>query len=148
MAIYTPEEFASYVQSDVDTATALLLRDLVTGLIDELADFAGVYPASVKAVALTAAARAYSNPSGLISETVGDYSYRRAGGSGVYLTSEEKAQIITASGAEQSGIFAVDTVSTSVVHADICAANFGAIYCSCGALLTLAGPLYETGGCW
>jgi hypothetical protein len=30
VAIYSLEEFASYVQSDVDTATATLLRDLVT----------------------------------------------------------------------------------------------------------------------
>lgn len=144
MAIYTAEEFASYVQSDVDTATALLLRDLVTGLIDELADFDGTYPATVKAIALTAAARAYTNPQGLTSETIGEYSYRRTGGSGVYLTAEEKSAISAAGGVEASGIFAVDTVGTSVTHADICAVNFGAIYCSCGALLSLAGPLWET----
>lgn len=33
MALYTLEEFASYVQSDVDTATATLLRDLATDAI-------------------------------------------------------------------------------------------------------------------
>lgn len=34
----------------------------------------------------------------------------------------------------------------STGHADICALNFGAEYCSCGAVLTnLLYPLYETG---
>jgi hypothetical protein len=43
-----------------------------------------------------------------------------------------------------SGAFAVDTVSTSQQqHADICALNFGALYCSCGAVLTNLYALYE-----
>lgn len=45
---------------------------------------------------------------------------------------------------EDTGAFAVDTVGTSVNHAEICAVNFGANYCSCGADLTLYQyPLYE-----
>lgn len=40
--------------------------------------------------------------------------------------------------------YAVDTISTGVVvHADICSINFGATYCSCGAILTQGLPLYE-----
>lgn len=31
-------------------------------------------------------------------------------------------------------------------HAEICAANFGADYCSCGAILTGAEPLWENDG--
>lgn len=48
-------------------------------------------------------------------------------------------------GEETSGAFSVDTVSsTGQAHADICALNFGALYCSCGAVLTnLLYPLYE-----
>lgn len=42
-----------------------------------------------------------------------------------------------------SGAFAIDTVSSVVVHADICSLNFGAAYCSCGANLTGGYPLYE-----
>ena len=40
--------------------------------------------------------------------------------------------------------FAIDTVPTDgiAVHADTCALNFGATYCSCGAVLTNALPLY------
>lgn len=45
-------------------------------------------------------------------------------------------------GGETSGAFAIDTFDSSTVHAEICAVNFGAIYCSCAA--DIAGwPLYE-----
>lgn len=43
---------------------------------------------------------------------------------------------------DSSGAFSVDTVGCATTHADICALNFGANYCSCGA--DIAGfPLYE-----
>lgn len=43
------------------------------------------------------------------------------------------------------GAFALDMVSTGASpHADICAVNFGGLYCSCGAVLTnLLFPLWE-----
>lgn len=41
------------------------------------------------------------------------------------------------------GIFAVDTVGAGSAHALVCAVNFGAVYCSCGADLTrYEYPLY------
>lgn len=44
---------------------------------------------------------------------------------------------------ESTGAFAVDTVGTGSVHAAMCALNFGATYCSCGADLTnYAYPLF------
>jgi hypothetical protein len=43
-----------------------------------------------------------------------------------------------------SGAYAVDTVGVAgPLHADICALRFGALYCSCGAHLTLDLPLWE-----
>jgi hypothetical protein len=50
-------------------------------------------------------------------------------------------------GDETSGAFQIDTVSVvGSGHADICALNFGGLYCSCGAVLTnLLYPLYEVG---
>lgn len=43
---------------------------------------------------------------------------------------------------ESTGAFSIDTVGCSTIHAEICALNFGALYCSCGA--DIAGfPLYE-----
>ncbi len=42
------------------------------------------------------------------------------------------------------GAFVIDTVGTSIVHADVCSINFGALYCSCGASLTnYMYPLWE-----
>lgn len=102
MALYTLEEFASKVQSDVDTATATLLQELVTGLI---ADFVGstfdpdAAPATVKAIALSAAARDYTNPNGITSTTraIDDFNRtdRYEGNSGsLYLTDEERAMLL------------------------------------------------------
>jgi hypothetical protein len=43
-----------------------------------------------------------------------------------------------------AGAFSVDMVGAPIEqHADICALRFGATYCSCGAVLTGAGPLWE-----
>ncbi|MEV4670976.1 hypothetical protein AB0K34_04915 [Actinomadura sp. NPDC049382] len=43
-----------------------------------------------------------------------------------------------------AGAFSVDTApGCAVDHSPICALVFGAAYCSCGADLTGAGPLYE-----
>ncbi|MGW4124763.1 hypothetical protein [Nocardia sp. NPDC004711] len=44
--------------------------------------------------------------------------------------------------------YSIDTTpgTAAVVHADICALNFGAQYCSCGAVLTQGLPLWERGG--
>jgi hypothetical protein len=42
------------------------------------------------------------------------------------------------------GAFSVDTApGCGSIHSPICALNFGAMYCSCGADLTGCGPLYE-----
>lgn len=103
MALFTPEEFASYVQSDVDTATTVLLRELVTGLIEAVDgnDYTVDTPtATVKAIALEATARAYRNPDGIASrsEAIDDYSVTnrwdtQAADLGLYLTSGEIARL-------------------------------------------------------
>lgn len=151
MALFTAEELSAYLQDDdLKAGTVTLLVDLVTGVIDEVATFTEPYPVRVKAIALEVAARAYTNPSGLSSRTtsIDDYSTTDrwdAKAAGVFLTpSERDAVIIASGGSAGGGAFAVDTVSTTITHADICAINFGALYCSCGASLTLGWPLYET----
>jgi hypothetical protein len=105
VALYTLEEFASYVQSDVDTYTATLLRDLVTGLIDAAVGISFDPDAGTtaqKAVALEAAARSYRNPNGISSVTVAIDDYSRtdrwesaalAARVGVYLTAAERAEL-------------------------------------------------------
>lgn len=70
--IATLEEFASALQTGVDTATAhLLLLDLAQGLIAEQIGEQDPWPVTAKAVALAVAARAYVNPEGLRQETTG-----------------------------------------------------------------------------
>lgn len=56
---------------------------------------------------------------------------------------EQLQKLCTAEGVGKA--FSIDTVSTAgvIMHADICAINFGAEYCSCGAILTQGLPLYE-----
>lgn len=46
---------------------------------------------------------------------------------------------------DAGGAFDIDTVSGcgAIVHSEVCAVNFGADYCSCGAVLTQGLPLYE-----
>lgn len=107
---FTPEELAAYLQADVDTATALLLRDLVTAVIEDAAgkSYAATptAPGVLRAVALAAAARAYTNPQGVASESIDDYSYRRAGDGrgGVYLTAEERRAVRKAAVTSRIGL--------------------------------------------
>lgn len=97
VAIATLEEFASQLQTDLDTATAnLLLLDQAQGLITaEIGDL-NPWPTIAKSVALAAAGRAYVNPEGLKQDTTGGTTaiyntplYRN----GVYLSDAEKADL-------------------------------------------------------
>ena len=55
----------------------------------------------------------------------------------------EIAQLRDICGGKAGGAFGIDTLGTaSLVHADTCSLNFGATYCSCGAVLTGNVPLY------
>lgn len=57
---------------------------------------------------------------------------------------EQLQTICTAVSGNVGGAFTIDTApSCGIVHAEACSINFGASYCSCGAILTLAGPLWE-----
>lgn len=109
--LFALEEFAAYLQvdlADLKTATVELLRDLAAGLIAEIATFEDdVYPVRVKAIALAAVARPYSNPEGLqsITETVGAVNGTKrwdAGQLGVYLTDAERIDIRGAAGISSS----------------------------------------------
>jgi len=78
-----------------------------------------------------------SQTAGPFGETIDTTITRR----GMYWPSEITSLQNVCSGGVKSGAFSVDTVATSTIHADTCALNFGATYCSCGA--DIAGyPLY------
>lgn len=99
VAIATLEEFASALQSDVDVATSqLLLLDLAQGLITEVIGEHNPWPVTAKAIALAAAARAYTNPTGAKSttNTAGPFTkteVRESGEMGVFLTGNEIARL-------------------------------------------------------
>lgn len=91
--VATLEEFASFLQTDLDTATAnLLLLDLAQGLITAEIGQQDPWPSVAKAIALAAAGRAYVNPEGLKQDTVGSTTAvfnAPAEMNGVYLTAAE-----------------------------------------------------------
>lgn len=96
--MFTLEELASYLQVDtVQAGTGALLHDLTEAVVVDAVGFAEVSHPRVKPIALEVAARAYRNANGYQSETVDDYTYRRASGTGaagVYLTDDERATLI------------------------------------------------------
>lgn len=96
--MFTLDELASYLQVDsITEATGTLLRDLTEGLILDVVGVAASNNPRVKPIALEVAARAYRNANGYASETVDDYTYRRAAetaGAGVYLTESERVTLL------------------------------------------------------
>lgn len=98
MALFTIQEFADYLEQTVNDARVTLLRDLATGLIgDAVGDTWDESTASVtvKAIAISAVARAYSNPLHLESQTraIDDYSTTdrwSAESAGLFLTADER----------------------------------------------------------
>lgn len=93
--IATLEEFAHFLQVTPVAATAdLLLLDLAQGLIADVIGEQDPWPAAARSIALTAAARAYLNPSGAsqLTQTSGPFTRtesRDGGELGVYLTDAE-----------------------------------------------------------
>ena len=100
----TPEELASLLQRDLDRATAELVLDLVEADLLSAGSFAVVaaLPPIGKGIGLRAAARLYTNPAGLSSESLDDY---RRGMGGNYLTADERAQLL--SGGGPTGAFSI-----------------------------------------
>lgn len=106
------------------------------------------FAAAAKAVIRGAILRWNDAGSGaLTSEQLEDYRYvtdSRQPRRGMFWPSEiEQLQDLCRTGGP-SGAYSFDTIaSATTVHADICALNFGAQYCSCGAVLTQNLALYE-----
>lgn len=95
VAIATLPEFASFLQTDLDTATAnLLLLDLAQGLlVAEIGD-QNPWPSVAKATALAAAGRSYRNPEAVIRDIVGGtQTHYNAEQMGVYLTEAERLSL-------------------------------------------------------
>ncbi len=104
MAIATLSEFASYVQKDVDTASAALALAVAEGLVVGAVGVQTTWPAVAKGVQLSAAARIYNNPNGYGAESAGARSYSGAVG-GVALLPHERAMLTASVG--RSGVYSV-----------------------------------------
>lgn len=109
MSLPTPDDLQLYLgASDIDDDRAALIlslsEDLCSTIVSPLPDAASV-------VILTVAGRAFSNPEGVTSETVGPYTVQRPA-NGLYLTRADKASLRRLAGG--SGAFSIDTLPTGV----------------------------------
>lgn len=100
--VVTSADLGTYLGETVDEARATLLLELAMDLADAIVT---PVPDAAKAVVLTAAGRAYSNPQGLTAEMVGPYQASRPT-AGVYLTKSERASLKRLIG--RGGAFNVD----------------------------------------
>lgn len=130
---------------------ALAMAGLVAPCVLD-ADLDEAKQQAAKAVIRGAILRWHESGSGAVSQqAAGPYSQaidtrqpRRA----MFWPSEiEMLQKICSETSAGGSAWSYDTFGSCVIqHADVCAINFGADYCSCGAILTGCGPLWETGG--
>jgi len=109
-------------------------------------DFA--YPAAAMALLRGAIIRwAEAGSGALQSQTAGPFGQvvdTRQPRRGMFWPSEIEQLQDLCKGSELSGAFSIDTLPVFTgAHNDTCAINFGALYCSCGAVLTQGLPLYE-----
>lgn len=155
MAFLTTDDLADFIEVTNEVKAEAMIADasaiaiLVAPCLANEDDLTENQVAAVKAVLRGAIIRWNEAGSGAVdTQTAGPFSQtldtrqtRRA----MFWPAEiEQLQAICA-GEGSGGVFGIDTLPTcSVIHADICSINFGATYCSCGAVLTGLFPLYET----
>lgn len=110
-------QLASYMQQDLDQASAELARSLAATLIrgevgaarfDAMADLSVFLP-----VALEVARRALLNPGGVRSEQIDDYSvtYATETAVGVALSASERRLVLAAAGVAPRGAFTIRPTS-------------------------------------
>lgn len=153
----TPDDLTAFAvidepkaQAMIEDAMALAAR-VAPCITDE--DFA--YAAAAKAILRGAVLRWHESGTGALTqktENTGPFGHgvtydTRQQRRGMFWPSEIEQLQELCRGPEASGAFSIDTVGSSgIVHADICSINFGATYCSCGAILTQGLPLHEASG--
>jgi hypothetical protein len=155
MAFLTIDDLENFIeitnpikaQAMIDDASAIAV--LVAPCLADEDDLTAAQVAAVKAVLRGAIIRWNDAGSGAIaSETAGPFSQTldtRQQRKAMFWPAEIEQLQQICSGTGAGGIFSIDTVPGCgpVIHADICALNFGATYCSCGAVLTGMWPLWE-----
>lgn len=144
----TPDDLTPFAEVDEYKAEAMIADALAMAavvapcILDE--DFA--YAAAAKAILRGAILRWHEAGTGaFVQQGAGPFQVTmdsRQQRRGMFYPSEitQLQDLCRESGTGQA--FTIDTIGTQSIHADICALNFGAVYCSCGAWI--AGfPLYE-----
>lgn len=150
----TPDDLAPFADIDPVKAAAMIEDALSLAVI--VAPCIGTdtfeHAGAARAILRGAIIRWHEAGSGaLASTTAGPFGQTvdtRQPRKGMFWPSEiEQLQGLCSSGGDSSDAFTIDTVGGLgvVQHADICALRFGALYCSCGAVLTGLFPLYEQG---
>lgn len=95
----TTTDLVTYLRvpaAELDLTVLGQLVDIANGLVQEVTGPLAVEPARVQAIRLEAAARAYDNPRGLLSESIDDYTWRGGPGrGGVYLTDAERRELVS-----------------------------------------------------
>jgi hypothetical protein len=131
-------------QAMIDDALALAARVAPCILEDTF-----TYEAAAKAILRGAILRWHEAGTGALqSQQAGPYGMTldtRQQRRGMFWPSEIEQLQDLCKGNETSGAFSIDTFSTAGLatgHAESCALNFGATYCSCGYALTQELPLY------
>lgn len=152
MAFLTLADISPFAEIDaakgqqmIEDATAIAV--LVAPCLADEGELTDSQKSAVKAVLRGAVLRWHDAGSGVVSqETVGSFSQtidtssRRA----LFWPSEIEQLQQICRGDESGGAFSLDTAPESeLTHADTCALRFDATYCSCGAVLSGAGPIYE-----
>lgn len=145
----TPDDLAPFVEIAEEKAEAMIEDAL--GMAQMLApcifDDAFEFAPAAKAVLRGAVLRWNESGQGGVTQLTAlgfGQSFDNSQPRRTMFTSTEIAQL-QGMCSSTSTAFAIDTApECASTHADICALAFGAQYCSCGAELTLAGPLWET----
>lgn len=141
--------------ADIEPVKAQAMIDDALAMAERVAPCittaAFLYPAAAKALlrgSIIRWAEAGSGAMSSIQESAGAFSQShtvdtRQQRRGMFWPSEIEQLQDLCKGSQLSGAFSIDTLATvSLAHNDTCSINFGALYCSCGAVLTQSIPLY------
>lgn len=154
--IITPADLAPFAEISEDKALAMIVDALAMAkliapcITDD--DFA--HADAAKAVIRGAILRWDESGAGgrtQVTDTVGPFAhseaYQQPSRRALFWPSEIDQLRKLCSDPESSGAWGYDAIGcVGPQHADVCSVNFGANYCSCGAILTGALPLWENGG--
>lgn len=105
----TPDDLATFLGIDsIDYARAALILQFAQSKCERVVS---PIPADAIDIVVAVAARGFSNPEGVLSETVGPYTVQR-GAANLYLTRQERADLRRLAGL--GGGFSIDTLPTGV----------------------------------